>query len=93
MASRKGIGVTIAILVGVVALSFVVYLIPENVDTEMKFVVSDFEKYLDDVDEKTSIVSTGIEESFGDLMNHELSPEEYFVTANITQQQLSLIHI
>ena len=93
MASKKGIGVTIAILVGVVALSFVVYLIPESVDTEKKFVVSDFEKYLDDVDEKTSMLSTGVEESFGDLINHELSPEEYFVTAGITQQQVNSLII
>ena len=93
MASKKGIGVTIAILVGVVALSFVVYLIPESVDTEMKFVVSDFEKYLDDVDEKTSMLSSGVEESFGDLINHELSPEEYFVTAGITQQQVNSLII
>ena len=93
MASKKGIGVTIAILVGVVALSFVVYLIPESVDTEMKFVVSDFEKYLDDVDEKTSMLSSGVEESFGDLINLELSPEEYFVTAGITQQQVNSLII
>jgi len=93
MASKKGLGITIAILVGVVAASFSVYLIPENMDTEMKFVVSDFEKYLDDVDEKTSMLSTGVEESFGDLMNHELSPEEYFVTANITQQQVNSLII
>ena len=38
MASKKGLGVTIAILVGVVALSFVVYLIPENVDTELSLI-------------------------------------------------------
>ena len=55
MASKKGLGVTIAILVGVTSASFLVYLIPENVDTEMKFIVSDFEKYLDDIDEKTSM--------------------------------------
>ena len=45
MASRKGIGVTIAILVGVVAASFLVYLIPE--DTTMKITVSDFGEHLD----------------------------------------------
>ena len=72
MASKKGIGVTIAILVGVVAASFLVYLIPEN--TDMKLVVSDFEKHLDDIDERTSILSTGIEKSFEDLINHKLSP-------------------
>ena len=93
MASKKGLGVTIAILVGVTSASFLVYLIPENVDTEMKFIVSDFEKYLDDVDEKTSMLSTTVEESFGDLINHELSPEEYFVTAGITQQQVNSLII
>ena len=93
MASKKGLGVTIAILVGVTAASFLVYLIPENVDTEMKFIVSDFEKYLDDIDEKTSMLSTTVEESFGDLINHELSPEEYFVTAGITQQQVNSLII
>ena len=93
MASKKGLGVTIAILVGVTSASFLVYLIPENVDTEMKFIVSDFEKYLDDIDEKTLMLSTTVEESFGDLINHELSPEEYFVTAGITQQQVNSLII
>jgi len=93
MASKKGLVVTIAILVGVTSASFLVYLIPENVDTEMKFIVSDFEKYLDNIDEKTSMLSTTVEESFGDLINHELSPEEYFVTAGITQQQVNSLII
>ena len=93
MASKKGLVVTIAILVGVTSASFLVYLIPESVDTEMKFIVSDFEKHLDDVDEKTSMLSTTVEESFGDLINHELSPEEYFVTAEITQHQVNSLII
>ena len=62
MASRKGIGVTIAILVGVVAASFLVYLIPE--DTTMKITVSDFEKHLDNTKEKTSMESASVDESF-----------------------------
>ena len=91
MASKKGIGVTVAILVGVVAASFLVYLIPEN--TEMKLFVSDFEKNLDDIDERTSMLSTGIEKSFEDLINHKLSPKEYFVTAEVTQQQVNALII
>ena len=71
MASKKGIAVTIIILVGVVAASFLFYLVPE--DTTMKITVSDFEKHLDDVDERTSMLSTGVEESFDDLLNHKLS--------------------
>ena len=69
------------------------YLIPENVDTEMKFVVSDFEKYLDDVDERTLLLSTTVEESFEDLVNYKSSPEEYFVTARVTQQQVNSLII
>ena len=91
MASKKGIGITVAILVGIAGASFLVYLIPE--DTTMKFVVSDFEKHLDDIDERTSMLSTAIEESFEDLMNHKISPDEYFITARVTQSQVNSLII
>ena len=91
MASKKGIGITVAILVGIAGASFLVYLIPE--DTTMKFVVSDFEKHLDDIDERTSMLSAAIEESFEDLMNNEISPDEYFITANVTQSQVNSLII
>jgi len=91
MASKKGIAVTIIILVGVVAASFLFYLVPE--DTTMKITVSDFEKHLDDVDERTSMLSTGVEESFDDLLDHKLSSEEYFVTAGVTQSQVNSLII
>ena len=91
MTSKKGIGITATILVGVVAASFLVYLIPE--DTTMKFVVSDFEKHLDDIDERALMLSTAIEESFEDLTNHKLSPEEYFIAAGVTQSQVNSLII
>ena len=91
MASKKGIAVTIKILVGVVAASFLFYLVPE--DTTMKITVSDFEKHLDDVDQRTSMLSMGVEESFDDLLNHNLSSEEYFVTAGVTQSQVNSLII
>ena len=53
MASKKGIAVTAAILVGVVAASFLVYLLPE--DTTMKISVSDFDKHLDSTKERASM--------------------------------------
>ena len=91
MASKKGIGITVAILVGIAGASFLVYLIPE--DTTMKFVVSDFEKHLDNIDERTSMLSTAIEQSFEDLMNHKVSPDEYFITARVTQSQVNSLII
>ena len=86
MASRKGIGVTITILVGVVAASFLVYLIPE--DTTMKITVSDFEKHLDITKEKTSMEATSIDESFKKLMEQELSPDEYIMIADVSSRQI-----
>lgn len=91
MTSKKGITITIIILVGVVAASFLFYLVPE--DTTMKITVSDFEKHLDDVDERTSMLSVGIEESFNDLLDHKLTSEEYFVVAGVTQSQVNSLII
>ena len=91
MASRKGIGVTIAILVGVVAASFLVYLIPE--DTTMKIVVSDFEKHLDITKEKTSMESASVDESFKKLMENKLSPDEYIKIAEVSSSQINSLII
>jgi len=91
MASRKGIGITIAILVGVVAASFLVYLIPE--DTTMKIVVSDFEEYLDITKEKASMEVTGIDESFEKLMEKKMSPNEYIWIAKVSSSQINSLII
>ena len=91
MASKKGIGVTIAFLVGIVAASFLVYLIPE--DTEMKIVVSDFEKYLDITKEKAMLESVSIDESFEKLMEKKMSPNEYIGIAKISSSQINSLII
>ena len=91
MASRKGIGVTVAILVGVVAASFLVYLIPE--DTTMKIVVSDFEKYLDITKEKAMLESVSIDESFEKLMEKKMSPNEYIGIAKVSSSQINSLII
>ena len=91
MASKKGIGVTIAILVGVVAASFMVYLIPE--DTTMKIVVSDFEKHLDITKEKASMEITSIDESFEKLMEKKISPDEYINIAEVSSSQINSLII
>jgi len=91
MASTKGIAITIAILVGVVSASFVVYLIPE--DTTMKIVVSDFEKHLDITKEKTSMEITSIDESFEKLMEKKTSPDEYIKIAEVSSSQINSLII
>ena len=90
MASRKGIGVTIAILVGVVAASFLVYLIPE--DTTMKITVSDFGEHLDITKERALMESSSIDESFKKLIENDMNQDEYIRIAEVSSSQiLSLI--
>ena len=91
MASTKGIAVTIAILVGVVAASFLVYLIPE--DTTMKIIVSDFKKHLDNTKEKASMEITSIDESFEKLMEKKISPDEYINIAEVSSSQINSLII
>ena len=91
MASRKGIGVTIAILVGVVAASFLVYLIPE--DTTMKITVSDFGEHLDITKERALMESSSIDESFEKLMEKKMSPNEYIGIAKVSSSQINSLII
>jgi len=90
MASKKGIGVTIAVLVGVIAASFLVYLIPE--DTTMKITVSDFGEHLDITKERALMESSSIDESFKKLMENDMNQDEYIRIAEVSSSQiLSLI--
>ena len=91
MGSRKGIGVTIAILVGVVAASFLVYLIPE--DTTMKITVSDFGEHLDITKERTSMEITSVDESFEKLMKSKMGSDEYIRIAEISSLQVNSLII
>ena len=91
MAAKKGIGVTVAILVGVVAASFLVYLIPE--DTTMKITVSDFEKHLDNTKEKTSMESASVDESFENLIKSKKNSDEYIRIAEISSLQINSLII
>lgn len=91
MGSRKGIGVTIAILVGVVAASFLVYLIPE--DTTMKITVSDFGEHLDITKERASMEITSVDESFEKLVKSKMSSDEYIRIAEISSLQVNSLII
>ena len=86
MTSRKGIGVTIAILVGVVAASFLVYLIPE--DTTMKITVSDFGEHLDITKERALMESSSIDESFKKLVENDMNQDEYIRIAEVSSSQI-----
>jgi len=91
MASKKGIGVTIAVLVGVIVASFLVYLIPE--DTTMKITVSDFGEHLDITKERALMESSSIDESFKKLMEKKTSPNEYIGIAKVSSSQINSLII
>ena len=91
MASKRGIGVTIAVLVSVVAASFLVYLIPE--DTTMKITVSDFGEHLDITKERALMESSSIDESFEKLMEEKMSPNEYIGIAKVSSSQINSLII
>tara|TARA_B100001971_G_scaffold131508_1_gene121426 strand:+ start:571 stop:1068 length:498 start_codon:yes stop_codon:yes gene_type:complete len=91
MASRKGIIVTIAILVGIIPLSFFIYLVPE--DTTMKITVSDFEKHLDITKERASMETTSVDESFEKLMEKKMDSDEYIRIAEISSSQINSLII
>ena len=86
MVSKRGIGVTIAVLVSVVAASFLVYLIPE--DTTMKITVSDFGEHLDITKERALMESSSIDESFKKLMENDMNRDEYIRIAEVSSSQI-----
>jgi len=92
MASRKGIAVTIAVLVGVAVFA---YSLPFLIafDTEMKIVVSDFGEHLDITKERALMESSSIDESFEKLMEKKMSPNEYIGIAKVSSSQINSLII
>ena len=87
MASKKGIAVTVIILVAITAASFLFWVIPqENPST---LVVSDYENYLDGVKKIHEVLQESIEAEFQDLLNEKTSPDEYIVITEVTSSQVT----
>lgn len=87
MASKKGITVTVIILVAITAASFLFWVIPqENPST---LVVSDYENYLDGVKKIHEVLQESIEAEFQDLLNEKTSPDEYIVITEVTSSQVT----
>ena len=87
MATKKGIIITVGILVAITASSFLIWIIPQN--NQNIFVVSDFETYLDNVKEIHDTLLLEIEEDFQKMLNNEISPEDYIKIAEITSSQIN----
>ena len=87
MASKKGIAVTVIILVAITAASFLFWVIPqENPST---LVVSDYENYLDGVKKIHEVLQESIETEFQNLLNEKTSPDEYMAITEVTSTQVT----
>lgn len=87
MTSKKGIAVTVIILVAITAASFLFWVIPqENPST---LVVSDYENYLDGVKKIHEVLQESIETEFQNLLNEKTSPDEYIAITEVTSTQVT----
>ena len=87
MASRKGIAVTVIILVAITSASFSLWIIPQDVETT--FVVSDYGNYLDGVKNIHKILEESIEIEYENLKTGKISSQEYISVTEITSSQVT----
>jgi len=87
MASKKGITVTIIILIAVTASSFIFWVIPQESSSTM--VISDYRNYLDGVKKIHEILQNSIDIEFKNLLEGNTTPEEYITITEITSSQVT----
>ena len=87
MATRKGIAITGIILAAITAASFLVWLIPQNIET--KIVISDFEVHLDNVKDVHSALNDEINKEFQNMLDKKITHEEYINLAEISSSQIN----
>jgi hypothetical protein len=87
MASKKGIAVTVIILIAITAASFLFWMVPQ--ENQMSIVISDHENYLDGTKEIHSILDETISTEFQNLKEGNISADEYIQTADVTSSQIS----
>ena len=87
MGSKRGVVITVVILITITLASFSVWIGNNTTNTEMTIVVTDFENHQEGISERHKIISNAVEESFSELINGESSTEEYVRIAEISSSQ------
>jgi len=87
MASKKGIIITIIILAAITAASFMIWQMPTNL--QMSVVVSDFNLHIIGIDERYKMISNANDESFEEMIDGKISPDEYISIAEISSSQIN----
>lgn len=87
MATKKGIAVTVVILAAITAASFLVWLIPQNI--ENKIIVSDFEAHLDNIKEIHFTLQTEVDQEFQNMLNGKINSTQYIEIAEVSSSQVN----
>lgn len=87
MKAKKGIIITGILLAAITIASFSVWMIPQNIPT--RFVVTNAQDNLDALMEKQSIIVNGTIEGFDNLLNEQITPDEYITLAEISHLQVN----
>ncbi len=87
MASKKGIAVTSIILAAITGASFLLWIIPQDVETT--FVVSDYKNYLDGVKNIHEVLQESIDLEYENLQSGKISPQEYIAVTEVTSSQVT----
>jgi len=87
MASKKGIAVTAIILAAITGASFLLWVIPQ--ENESTFVVTDYQGYLDGVENIHEVLQESIDIEYQNLRNGKISPEDYIIVTEVTSSQVT----
>ena len=87
MGSKKGVAITVAILVAITIASFSVWMVNNSTNTEMTIVVTDFQNHQEGISERHKIISNAVETSFLELIDEKISTDEYVRIAEVSSSQ------
>ena len=87
MASKRGIATTIVILAAITGASFIFWMLPQ--DNPSTFIVTDYKGYLDGVKKIHEVLEESIDIEFQNLMDGNISPEEYIIATEVTSSQVT----
>lgn len=96
MASKNGIIITVIILAGITGASFLAWL-PEvwtggisDGQNKATFVITDHERYLDDVKSIHEVLAESTEIEFEKMLDGEITPEQYIMRSETTSTQITM---
>ena len=87
MATKKGIIITVIMLVAISGASFVVWFLPQNHGSSV--VVSDYKSELDSVKERHLLITTTIESNLKALSDNTITPEEFINQTQTSSSQVT----